>query len=74
MYRQSGNKKAESAPEVFFDPNKLSSDGTTALKNLAFSKDGKYMAYSVSGSGSDWEEIFVFDAEKKPIRENTYTG
>ena len=65
MYRQSGNMKAERSPEVFFDPNKLSADGTTALKNIAFSKDGKYMAYSVSGSGSDWEEIFVFDAEKK---------
>ena len=55
----------KSSSEVFFDFNKLSSDGTTALKNIAFSKDGKYMAYSVSGSGSDWEEIFVFDAEKK---------
>lgn len=65
MYRQKNCNKAEAEPEIFFDPNTLSSDGTIALKNLAFSKDGKYMVYSVSGSGSDWEEIFVFDAEKK---------
>ncbi len=65
MYRQKGSEKAEENPELFFDPNTLSSDGTVALKNFKFSKDGKYMAYSVSSSGSDWEEIFVFDAETK---------
>ncbi len=68
LYRQKDCEKAEESPEVFFDPNKLSDDGTVALKNIEFSKDGKKMLYSVSGSGSDWEEIFVFDAEKK---ENT---
>ncbi len=67
MYRQKNSEKAEAEPELFFDPNALSSDGTIALKNFKFSKDGKYMAYSVSGSGSDWEEIFVFDAEKKAL-------
>ncbi|WP_024465355.1 prolyl oligopeptidase family serine peptidase [Treponema pedis] len=70
MYRQKNSEKAEENPELFFDPNTLSNDGTIALKNLRFSKDGKYMAYSVSGSGSDWEEIFVFDAEKKALTED----
>lgn len=67
LYRQTNNEIAEKEPELFFDPNTLSSDGTVALKITSFSKDGKYMAYSVSGSGSDWEEIFVFDAEKKTL-------
>lgn len=70
LYRQTNNEIAEKNPELFFDPNTLSSDGTIALKTTAFSKDGKYMAYSVSGSGSDWEEIFVFDAEKKVLTDD----
>ncbi|RRD00287.1 prolyl oligopeptidase family serine peptidase [Prevotella sp. OH937_COT-195] len=45
----------------FLDPNKLSDDGTVALQNATFSKDGKYMAYVISRSGSDWQEIYVKD-------------
>lgn len=46
---------------VFLDPNKLSSAGTTALGGMSFSKDGKYVAYSLSKAGSDWQEIFIMD-------------
>ena len=38
------------------DPNKFSKDGTVALSNIAVSHDGKYIAYSISKSGSDWKE------------------
>ena len=48
-------------PRVFLDPNTLSSDGTVALKGTYFSHDGKYCAYSISRSGSDWEEFDVID-------------
>ena len=48
-------------PRVFLDPNKLSDDGTVALKGIEFSNNGKYAAYIISRSGSDWEEIFVID-------------
>nr|WP_320059493.1 prolyl oligopeptidase family serine peptidase [uncultured Bacteroides sp.] len=47
---------------VFLDPNQLSTDGTVALTSLSFSNDGKYAAYTVSRSGSDWREIYVMDA------------
>ena len=46
---------------VFLDPNALSTDGTVALKSLSFSHNGKWAAYSISRSGSDWEEFFVID-------------
>ena len=46
---------------VFLDPNKLSTDGTVALKSISFSNDGKYLAYVISRNGSDWEEIYVKD-------------
>lgn len=53
----------EAEARVFLDPNTLSEDGTVALKGCYFSHDGKYMAYTISRSGSDWEEIFLMDAE-----------
>ena len=46
----------EAAPRVLLDPNKLSGDGTIALSGLSISDDGKWMAYSLSASGSDWQE------------------
>ena len=46
---------------VFLDPNTLSSDGTVALKGVYFSHDGRYAAYAVSRSGSDWQEFYVID-------------
>lgn len=49
-------------PRVFLDPNTLSKDGTVALTALSFSNNGKYVAYAISRSGSDWQEIFVLDA------------
>ena len=45
----------------FLDPNKLSTDGIVALQGISFSKDGRYMAYVISRSGSDWQEIYVKD-------------
>lgn len=52
---------------VFLDPNTLSTDGTVALKNISFSNDGKYFAYVISRSGSDWEEIYVMDAKSQKL-------
>ena len=46
---------------VWLDPNRLSADGTVALKGIHFSHDGRYMAYVISRNGSDWEEIYVKD-------------
>ncbi|MDR1382150.1 MAG: prolyl oligopeptidase family serine peptidase [Tannerella sp.] len=46
---------------VLLDPNSLSDDGTVALSGISFSNDGKYLAYTISRSGSDWQEIYVMN-------------
>ena len=48
-------------PRVFLDPNTLSTDGTVALKGTYFSHNGRWMAYAISRSGSDWQEFYVID-------------
>jgi prolyl oligopeptidase len=49
------------SPRILLDPNNLSKDGTVALSGTAASWDGKYMAYSISRAGSDWQEWRVRD-------------
>lgn len=55
-------KEGLNAPEKqIIDPNTLSKDGTISLSGSSVSKDGKYMAYSISRGGSDWNEFYVLD-------------
>jgi prolyl oligopeptidase len=51
--------------EVLLDPNTLSEDGTVALSTYSISKDGNYIAYGLSESGSDWVSIHVMSITNK---------
>lgn len=54
--------------EVLLDPNTLSKDGTVALSTYSVSEDGKYIAYGLSESGSDWITISVMGiADRQPM-------
>ena len=64
LYIQQG---IDAEPEVLLDPNKFSDDGTVALLDINLSRDGKYLAYSVTKSGSDWLDIFVMDTHTKEL-------
>ena len=44
---------------VVIDPNTLSADGTVALNGQSYSDDGTLLAYALSKSGSDREEIHI---------------
>lgn len=60
-------KKENGEEELFLDPNTFSKDGTTALGELSFSKDGNMLAYSISEGGSDWRKILVINTETKGL-------
>jgi len=61
-YRQKG---LAGKPELFLDPNKLSQDGTVSLGGIYFSLNGKYMAYTIQASGSDWQEGHIMNVTTK---------
>ena len=67
LYRKSKSTEEE----VFLNPNKFSEDGTTSLRGVSFSKNGKLCAYSISEGGSDWRKIIIIDALSKKIIEDT---
>ncbi len=54
-------------PEVFMDPNTFSVDGTVSMNIAGISNDKKYLAYSLSKSGSDWVEISVVEIATKKV-------
>lgn len=54
LYCQNIHTKAEN---VLIDPNKISESGIVSVGSISLSRDGKYMAYSLSEGGSDWNKI-----------------
>ncbi|KAM3728115.1 Prolyl endopeptidase [Dirofilaria immitis] len=54
LYRQ---KTLHGKSEVFLDPNKLSEDGTTSVRQHSFTHDGSILAYGLSEKGSDWMTV-----------------
>ena len=53
----------DAQPQLLLDPNTLSTDGTVALSGMQISNGGRLLAYSLSASGSDWQEWRVRDVE-----------
>lgn len=52
-------KELGGTEKVLLDPNLFTKDGTTSIGGISFSKDHKYMAYTTSAGGSDWNEIHI---------------
>jgi prolyl oligopeptidase len=57
-------ERLDGEPAPLIDPNALSEDGTVALINQNYSRDGRFLAYSLAQSGSDWNEIHVRDVDR----------
>jgi len=58
-------KGLDGAPEVFFDPNALSPDGTVRLSIVGSSTDDRYVSLIRGEAGSDWSEIRVMEIATK---------
>jgi prolyl oligopeptidase len=58
-------KGVNGTPEVFLDPNKFSTDGTSVLSAFSLSKDGQYVAYGISTGGSDWVTLHVMEVDSR---------
>jgi prolyl oligopeptidase len=56
LYMQQG---LDGEPVELLNPNALSADGTVAVVNQSYSRDGTLLAYALSRHGSDWQEIRV---------------
>jgi len=69
LYRQKDGGEVE----VFLDPNTFSTDGTTSMADISFSRDGKLAAYAISEGGSDWRKIIIIDTETKQQIGDTLT-
>src|SRR6201994_1478997 len=61
LWRQIG----DGTPEIFLDPNKFSTDGTTSLQGVSFTKDGSLAAYQISEGGSDWRKVIIIKTDDK---------
>jgi prolyl oligopeptidase len=64
MYRKKGGRGKE---EIFLDPNTFSEDGSTALTDFSFSRDGSLMAYQFTEGGSDWTKVVILKTADKSM-------
>ncbi|MBL7923690.1 MAG: S9 family peptidase [Bacteroidia bacterium] len=67
-------KGIEYVPYAYFDPNKVSEKGTTALSQTVPSPDGKYVAFQVSEAGSDWNVIRIKEVKNLKSLPELITG
>lgn len=58
LYVQEG---LNGTPKILVDPNTLAADGTTSLAGISIREDGKYIAYNLAKSGSDWNDIVTME-------------
>lgn len=67
---------ADGTPEVFYDVNTESSDGTTSISRLSAERTGfHYGLIGLRERGSDWSTFYWFDSARRgPIRPSTVSS
>ncbi len=54
-------------PRELINPKDLSSDGTTSITEIEPSPDGRYLAYAIQNSGSDWRTFRIIDLKTREL-------
>lgn len=52
-------KSLQYVPMAYFDPNKISTEGTTSIMQTVPSTKGDYLAFVLSNAGSDWNDVRI---------------
>jgi prolyl oligopeptidase len=60
----------DSEPRVLLDPNSWSKDGTVALSGMAYSDDGRFVAYGIQQAGSDWNTWRIMEIDSGKVLED----
>jgi prolyl oligopeptidase len=68
QYRKKGDA---GEAEIFLDPNAFSTDGTSRLAGMSFSKDGSLCAYQVAQSGADWNDAIIIRSSDMKVMDDT---
>jgi prolyl oligopeptidase len=69
----------ERPPSVVIDPNALSKDGTVSLSGYDISPDGRFVAWSASDGGTDWDVWRIRRIDRREdypevLRHTKFTG
>ncbi|MCV6605565.1 MAG: S9 family peptidase, partial [Porticoccaceae bacterium] len=61
-------------PTLVLDPNNWSEDGTVALAEVNYSPTGKYIAYGIQESGSDWRTGKILNVDTGELLDDEILG
>ncbi|MGS2723860.1 prolyl oligopeptidase family serine peptidase [Porticoccus sp. GXU_MW_L64] len=67
-------KSLDAEPTMVMDPNTWSEDGTVALAEVNYSPSGKYIAYGIQESGSDWRTGKILNVDSGEILDDEILG
>jgi prolyl oligopeptidase len=58
-------KSMKHVPMSYFDPNRLSENGTTSIRQTQPNNSGTHLAFIISEQGSDWNEIRIKEVQSQ---------
>ena len=64
----------DAEPKLVMDPNTWSEDGTVALAEVNYSPKGKYIAYGIQESGSDWRTGKIMEVDTGKVLDDEILG
>ncbi|MDZ4745410.1 MAG: prolyl oligopeptidase family serine peptidase [bacterium] len=67
LYRQ----RSKEERQVLLDPETWSNDGTVRLSDWDVEENGRWLAFSRSSGGSDWQQVMIMDLATRQVLRDT---